>query len=235
MFLRHIRNFISFIAPPLGAIAGFIGAAYTKWTTGFYAHARLEVNNPENRGVTKATLAADTLGTSYTYGITLSRIATIAIATLCILAFIGALAFPLPGVAPLTAIALTPILQAIGITFGWTILARGVGMLIGGIGDYFKIRSTLNEASSSSSEQLHNEATKNNSTVLSHAALGIVKQAAYSTICGEADVAKNITDAGQNVARFFQAAPPMSQGSSWSPSKSNKSSTVLTTQTDSGR
>ncbi len=61
----------------------------------------------------------------------LKRLFEIAMLTLCILGFVGALAFPLPGITPLVTLSAIGIAKACGITLGWALLARTVGALIG--------------------------------------------------------------------------------------------------------
>jgi hypothetical protein len=77
-----------------------------------------------------------------------SRILTLAITAFCIVGFIGALAVPIPGVAPLYAIGVLGILKAVGVTIAWSSAARMAGALIGSLYSNYKVNSLTNEVNS---------------------------------------------------------------------------------------
>lgn len=102
-----------------------------------------------------------------------SRAGTITLTTICVLGFIGALAFPFPGIAPIYTIAAgwtantlgvgigLSITQAVGITFGWSALGRLAGSLFGSLMDYIKIKSdTTIKFKSSGKDELKSVAKK---------------------------------------------------------------------------
>lgn len=95
----------------------------------------------------------------------LGRIGAMALTTVCVLGFVGAIATPLPGVAPLYTAGVAGILKAVGITIGYTIGGRTLGSAIGGfIFDRCKLnpicKSAQPKSSRSSQENADNAPKK---------------------------------------------------------------------------
>lgn len=87
----------------------------------------------------------------FTATTSLGRIFAVGAIALCVLGFIGALAVPIPGVAPLYLAGLSAgaqaagIAQAIGITYAWSLLAKLGGSLLGANIDSYKIRTSYDK------------------------------------------------------------------------------------------
>ncbi len=79
----------------------------------------------------------------FPFTIGLSRMGGFILTGLAILGFIGALAVPLPGIAPLYALSVGAVLKACGITLGVTLFGRTAGALLGSVIDFFGYRKKL--------------------------------------------------------------------------------------------
>jgi hypothetical protein len=101
---------------------------------------KLSLRKDEDINPLKPTLN-DRYGKRYLFTAGFSRVFAVAATVICILGFVGALAVPLPGIAPLYTASIIGIAKAVGITIGWSIVARLGGSLLGSVADFFRIRS----------------------------------------------------------------------------------------------
>lgn len=83
-----------------------------------------------------------------------SRAAVLLLTGFLIVGFIGALAIPLPGIAPLYGVGALGIAKACGITIGYTTAARTIGACFGIICDTYPVRAILKNFSEKSKSRL---------------------------------------------------------------------------------
>lgn len=130
-FKRFLRGVGAFLLAPLDSLIGLGKSIY-------YFVKSPNYFNP-------APDAKDKMARRLPWTVNLSRIATIAMAAACITGFLISLAVPIPGVAPLYTASLLGIAKAVGVTLGWSMVARFGGALLGGIIDYGVTRSKMNK------------------------------------------------------------------------------------------